>query len=77
MTDRMNNLIRRARSGEITAARAVSCLSTSEELYVLLGIGTPAAMRILAKTRFPTVPEAWQRLGREWQEELVKMWEEC
>lgn len=74
--DRMNNLIRRARSGEITAARAVQCLSTSEELYVLLGIGTPAAMRLLSKTRFPVLDEAWQRLGREWQEELMKIWEE-
>jgi len=74
--DRQAQLIDRARRGEITAARAVSCLSASEELTVLLGIGSPSAMRLLAKTRFPSLPDAWQRIDQRQREIVLAAWME-
>ncbi len=72
--DYQAQLIRRVRAGEQSASKAVGKLSTSEELTVLLGIGTPAALRILAKGRFPTIAEAWQRIDEPQRAIVLAAW---
>ncbi len=49
-------------------------LSTSEWLVVCLGVGTPASIARLGDARYPTIPEAWDRIGSSGRAIVTEAW---
>ncbi|MBC7906898.1 MAG: hypothetical protein H7Y60_09155 [Rhodospirillaceae bacterium] len=49
-------------------------LSTAEWLIVCMGVGTPEAIAALKNARYPTIPDAWTRIGSSGQQIVLEAW---
>jgi hypothetical protein len=70
MTEYLRALAQRLRAGETVAG--LGNLSTGEYLWVAMAA---SRLDLLEKSSYAKLDEAWRRLGREDQAELVRFWE--